>query len=99
MARKRRSNLALAARRAASASTSSLRAKFAAANNRSPISSKISAEGPFPSCAHLGEFLIDFIRTLAGMLEIESDPRGALAQFVSAQQGRKSLRHAVQCGA
>ena len=108
MARNRRSNLAFAARSAASASTSSLRARLAAANSRSPISSKISRDGAAaPSAgravrgrrrglAHLREFLGHLVGGLAGVLPVEADTGRALAELVGAHQRGQRLRHAPE---
>ena len=106
MPRNRRSNLAFAARSAASASTSSLRARLAAANNRSPTSSKIADAAP-GSCApfadafrgrvaHLVEFFGHLIRGLAGVFPIEAHARRALAELEGPHQGRQGPRHAVE---
>ena len=96
--RKRRSNFAVARRSAASGSISSLRARLATANKRSPSSSSILA-----ASAPGVEFGFEFADLLGQLGEdrprlgpIKADPRRATLHLRGAEQGRESERHPVE---
>src|SRR5882757_852445 len=45
---------------------------------------------------NFGKFFIDFVRTLARVLEIKTDARGALAELVGAHQRRQRIGHVLE---
>ena len=93
MARKRRSNFALARRSASSGSTSRCRAQFATANSRSPSSSARRASSPIGHVFDFAQLLFYLGAHALRIRPVEPHAPGPFAKLRGARQRRQRQRH------